>query len=137
MRLSTKDQDAIANLLTEMSNGDFQTRTGENQNKTSSIIYKNEGGPMGGAKVAALEKFLRTSMGKRYKGSVTKGYGTTELVFYGEGDEAQSYIDRFMRNNPPTEKGNYSLSVGGNSSQTTSIGRHVDPETGLSGNLYR
>lgn len=145
--MTTKDQLAIAELITEMygdtsnmnnySTDKSVTNTHEKQQEVSSIIYKNEGSAMGGSGVAMLSKMIQSNMPKRYKGSVPKGQGTTELFFYGSPEEAQHIIDTFTKQNPPNNKFNYSISLGSEGSKTSHTGQFKDPTTGAAGTLWR
>jgi hypothetical protein len=92
---------------------------------------------MGGSGVAILQKMIQSAMPKRYKGSIPKGYGTTELFFWGSTGEAQNIVDTFTKQNPPNNKFNYSISLGSQGSQTSHTGQFKDPETGSTGTLYR
>jgi hypothetical protein len=147
--MNKRDIENMANLLSEMyspfnesyldaqATSNSSQRTGENQNEVSSIVYKNEGGPMGGSYLAALEKEIKQTIPKRYKGSVPKGYGTTELFFYGSSKQAEGIIDTFMRKHPPTQRANYSLTLGQRDSSTNYQGDMKDPETGATGRLFQ
>jgi len=105
--------------------------------EVSSIIYKTDGGASITG-VLYLQKIIKSLVGnKRYKGDITKGYGTTELFFYGTTEQAQRIMEQFKSQYPITDKFKYILSQGSQDSKTNPTGRFQDPTTGNTGTLYR
>ena len=89
MKFSKKDQELLGEAYLDMYATDSsKANTHQKQRPVSSIIYKNEGGKMGAAYSAALQKVIDSNPSVEFKGKVPKGYGETRPIASND-DEAE------------------------------------------------